>query len=128
MHCVSPGPVSSLSELNVLSSPRSLQTPLYTIHPPHTLACFSILLATRLLRIPLPDKWWILFDAEYDDLWACCGTVMTLWDDWKIGDKNWWDGDTADVGEEKRVRWERAWKLATSRKYVRKWVGKEQEN
>jgi hypothetical protein len=53
---------------------------------------------------------------------------MTLWDDWKIGDKNWWDGDTADVGEEKRVRWERAWKLATSRKYVRKWVGKEQEN
>lgn len=57
-------------------------TPAYALHPPHTLACASILLSTRLLRIALPQGWERLFDAEWDDVWGVAGLVMVLWRDW----------------------------------------------
>ncbi len=64
---------------------------------------------------------------------------MRLWDDWKVGGRDWWDemrevegeeeeGDVVEEEEEeKKVRWERAWKLAGSRRYVRRWLEKEKE-
>jgi hypothetical protein len=98
-----------------------LLTPLYTIHPPNTLACAAILLTTRLKRIPLPADWFILFDVTWDDIWSICGAVMTLWNDWGIS------GSAGDVGDlEQRVakenRWRRSWILAQSRRAVRRWV------
>ncbi|ADV22622.1 cyclin-dependent protein kinase regulator [Cryptococcus gattii E566] len=106
-----------------------LLTPLYAIHPPHTIACISILLTTRLLRIPLPPKWYLLFDVSYDEIWSGCGVVMRLWNDWGLDRPR---GDTkisirAPNEEEegkkgKESRWRRAWVLAQSRKAVRRWV------
>ena len=95
----------------------SLQTPVYAHYPPTTIACFSILLATRLLTIPLPDSWWLLFDADYDDMWTACGHVTRLWRDWSRGD----DGRSA-VDTIREARWRRGWKLSVSRKYVRRYV------
>ncbi|KAE8542624.1 hypothetical protein D1P53_001405 [Cryptococcus gattii VGV] len=106
-----------------------LLTPLYAIHPPHTIACISILLTTRLLRIPLPPKWYLLFDVSYDEIWSGCGVIMRLWNDWGLDRPR---GDTeisirAPNDEEegkkgKESRWRRAWVLAQSRKAVRRWV------
>lgn len=80
------------------------------------------------MRIPLPDNWWTLFDAEYDDLWDCCGTVMRLWDDWGVRDQR----DKSDIGKTslhdalaKEERWNRAWKLASSKRAVRAFVAEE---
>lgn len=103
-----------------------LLTPLYAIHAPNTLACASILLTTRLLRIPLPKDWYILFDVDYEDIWSCCGTIMRLWSDWEI----WTQGGVAKrhsaESKESRMarenRWRRAWILAESRRAVRRWV------
>lgn len=112
-----------------------LLTPLYAIHPANTLACASILLTTRLKRIPLPKEWYILFDVAWDDIWACCGTVMTLWNDWSIGPVTPTPTSTSILspGQQehgaqdhkqraKEDRWRRSWILAESKRAVRKWV------
>ena len=104
----------------------SLLTPLYAIHPPHTLAVACILLTIRLLRIPLPAEWYLLFDVEWDDIWSCCGTAMRLWDDWGLFKQNGTTGSLKKDSVESRMkredRWRRAWILAESRKAVRRWV------
>ncbi|WWC90748.1 uncharacterized protein L201_005685 [Kwoniella dendrophila CBS 6074] len=104
-----------------------LLTPIYAIHPPHTLACASILLTTRLLRIPLPEDWYILFDTTYDDIWSCCGYVMHVYNDWGIEKPKGAITSFKLEGndEEQKVkenRWRRAWVLAQSRKAVRRWL------
>lgn len=101
-----------------------LLTPLYTIHPPNTLACAAILLTTRLKQITLPLDWHILFDVVWDDIWSCCGAVMTLWNDWGMGSSDRSGVDKEDVGKrlEKENRWRRSWILAQSRRAVRRWV------
>jgi hypothetical protein len=99
----------------------SLLTPLYAIHPPHTLACASILLATRLLRIALPTNWYILFDAEWEDIWSCSGTVMVLWDSWGMQ-----RGGASRLGKDEQIarenRWRRSWILMEDRKGVKRWL------
>ena len=108
-------------------------TPLYAIHPPHTLAVASIFLTTRLLRIPLPDDWYILFDTTYEEMTHCAGTVMRLYHDWGVkappghpasllsaeeaSTGSWEAGRKAREG-----RWRRAWIMAQSRKAVRRWI------
>ncbi|WVO17750.1 hypothetical protein L204_105448 [Cryptococcus depauperatus] len=103
-----------------------LLTPLYAIHPPHTLACISILLTTRLLHIPLPPKWYLLFDVSFDEIWTACGFVMKLWDQWGLDRPTDVLGQKPGTAEErigaKDARWRRAWILAQSRKAVRRWV------
>nr|XP_019011439.1 cyclin-dependent protein kinase regulator [Kwoniella pini CBS 10737]OCF50220.1 cyclin-dependent protein kinase regulator [Kwoniella pini CBS 10737] len=103
-----------------------LLTSMYVIHPPHTLACASILLATRLLRIPLPSEWYILFDAEYDDMWTCCCHVMKLYSDWGLDKLQGSDSsglaDSDERQKGKENRWRRAWVLAQSKKAVRRWL------
>ena len=60
-----------------------LQTPVYALYPVPTIVCAAILLATRHLRIPLPSQppncWWILFDAEWEDVWSVAGHIMQLY-------------------------------------------------
>ncbi|VDC00872.1 unnamed protein product [Peniophora sp. CBMAI 1063] len=57
----------------------ALQTPVYALYPVPTIVCAAILLTSRFLSIPLPDAWWELFDAEYDDVWSVCGWTMRLY-------------------------------------------------
>lgn len=104
-----------MDHANSHSAPDSLQTPVYTHHPPPTLACFSIHLAARLRGIPLPDQWWVLFDAELDDMVACCGWVMGLW-------KRWGDGAGGEGEGNARERWAVTVKMASSRHYVRSYI------
>ncbi|KZV75783.1 cyclin-like protein [Peniophora sp. CONT] len=59
----------------------SLQTPVYALYPVPTIVCASILLTSRFLNIPLPDGWWELFDAEFEDVWSVCGWTMRLYRD-----------------------------------------------
>ena len=101
---------------------RRLQTPIYAHYPPPTIACFSILLSTRLLRIPLPEDWWILFDADYDDMWIACGYITRLWKLWGRAESgnDHFEGEAEDGLKE--ARWRRAWQLSVSRKYVRRYV------
>jgi hypothetical protein len=99
-----------------------LLTPLYTIHPPNTLACAAILLTTRLKRIPLPADWYILFDVAWDDIWSICGAVMTLWNDWGISVSTGDEIKEKKERLEKENRWRRSWILAQSRRAVRRWV------
>lgn len=110
----------------------SLLTPLHAQHPTHVIAVTSILLATRLRQIPLPEGWYLLFDVVWDDIAPCCGVIMALWRDWgcsPLGKSSGLDGlggaegDDAEETEQRRQdRWRRAWVLAESRKAVRKWV------
>ncbi|RSH78589.1 uncharacterized protein EHS24_002317 [Apiotrichum porosum] len=92
----------------------ALLTPLYAQQPTHVLAVMSILLATRLRRIPLPEGWYLLFDVTWDDIWPCCGTVMQLWRDWGLGDysdDSNGSGNTDTNEDEQRAkedRWRRA--------------------
>ncbi|WVR07480.1 hypothetical protein IAU60_004522 [Kwoniella sp. DSM 27419] len=101
-----------------------LLTPAYAIHPPHTLACASILLATRQLRIPLPDGWHILFDAEWDDIWSCCGHVMSVWSRWAPDPPGKSARDDTQhhggLSMRKDVRWTATWVTAKSRHEVRR--------
>jgi hypothetical protein len=112
---------------------HSLQTPIYTHHQPQTLACFAIHLSTRLHGIPLPDKWWILFDADEADMEACCGWVLRLWDRWggaSQGSSGIGKVENEDAAQQKEeeeaqcARWMRTWKMATSRHYVKGFVDK----
>jgi len=118
-------PTSSIKDFYLML--YSLLTPLYAVHPPHTLAVASILLTTRLLRILLPAEWYLLFDVEWDEIWSCCGAVMRVWDDWGLGRHKGVISGARRGGLEERMkrenRWRRAWILAESRKAVRRWVG-----
>lgn len=116
----------SLTRIPLLKYAR-LQTPIYTHYPPPTIACFSILLATRTCQIPLPDNWWILFDADWDDMWVCCGFVKKLWRDWGVVvERRCGEMDTnraaKGLSSIKEARWRRGWQLATSRKLVRRYI------
>ncbi|WVQ82001.1 hypothetical protein IAT38_004128 [Cryptococcus sp. DSM 104549] len=108
-----------------------LLTPLYAVHPPHTLACASILITSRLRHVPLPPQWYLLFDVTYDDIWPACGAVMTLWNDWgmdyprgavKREESGVSEEDKEEERKGKETRWRRAWVLAQGRKAVRRWV------
>jgi hypothetical protein len=83
-------------------------------------------------------------------MWVACGYVMRLWRDWGRGDGVGGNNESSqgngtsgtggtgldqsqvregvfdeqkEAGEEnKEARWRRAWKLAISRKYVRRYV------
>ncbi|EJD44108.1 cyclin-like protein [Auricularia subglabra TFB-10046 SS5] len=57
----------------------SLQTPAFALYPLSTVVCACILLTVRHLAIPLPAQWWILFDAEWEDVHAVAGTIMRLY-------------------------------------------------
>ncbi|KAL5490227.1 hypothetical protein ACEPAI_5060 [Sanghuangporus weigelae] len=61
----------------------ALQTPVYALYPVPTIVCAAILLATRHLRISLPSQppncWWVLFDAEWEDVWSVAGYIMRLY-------------------------------------------------
>jgi cyclin L len=56
-----------------------LQTPVYAIYSVPTIVCAAILLTIRHLGIPLPDGWWDLFDAEWEDVWTVSGHIMRLY-------------------------------------------------
>ena len=56
-----------------------LHTPVYALYPVPTIVCATILLTSRQLAIPLPDLWWELFDAEWEDVWAVAGSIMRLY-------------------------------------------------
>ncbi|ODO06633.1 hypothetical protein I350_03991 [Cryptococcus amylolentus CBS 6273] len=108
-----------------------LLTPLYAIRPPHTLACISILLATRLSRLPLPARWYLLFDVSLQEITSGCGVVMKLWHEWGLNTRHGLatpkaegEGDKAEQDRRRRneARWRRAWVLAQSRKAVRRWL------
>ncbi|WRT68355.1 uncharacterized protein IL334_005331 [Kwoniella shivajii] len=111
-----------------------LLTPMYAIHPPHTLACASILLSTRLLRIPLPEGWYILFDTTFDDIWSCSGHVMKVYNGWGIGTPRGTTNSGFHMSQHdeertgKENRWRRAWVLAQSRKAVRRWLEEREKN
>jgi hypothetical protein len=109
-------------------------TPLYAIHPRHTLAVAAILLTTRLLRIPLPHDWFLLFDTSEEEIMNCAGTIMVLYDQWGVKQppgrpktdemaKMWEDGREAREG-----RWRRVWILSQSRKAVRRWLDESEKS
>lgn len=113
---------------------------MYAIHPAYVLACASILLTTRLLRIPLPSEWYLLFDVELDDILGVAGWAMRLWHDWGIGPvvggtngigaldlgggaRGGKDGEGQAGRREKENRWRRGWVLGQGKRAVRRWVG-----
>ncbi|KAI9637365.1 cyclin-dependent protein kinase regulator [Dioszegia hungarica] len=101
-----------------------LLSPVYAIHPAYVLACASILLTTRLLRIPLPSEWYLLFDVELDDILGVAGWAMRLWHDWGIGPVvGGKDGEGQAGRREKENRWRRGWVLGQGKRAVRRWVG-----
>jgi hypothetical protein len=52
---------------------------LYTLYPVPTIVSAAILLTTRHLSVSLPDNWWELFDADWEDVWSACGRIMRLY-------------------------------------------------
>ncbi|KAF8919660.1 cyclin-like protein [Mucidula mucida] len=67
----------------------AMQTPVYTLYQVPTIVSAAILLTSRHMQIPLPDRWWVLFDAEWEDVWTVCGFITTLYhaepcQDWKV--------------------------------------------
>ncbi|KIY63942.1 cyclin-like protein [Cylindrobasidium torrendii FP15055 ss-10] len=57
----------------------AMQTTVYTVYQIPTIVSAAILLTTRFLGIALPDAWWVLFDAEWEDIWSVCGHIMHLY-------------------------------------------------
>ncbi|KAJ3982746.1 cyclin-like protein [Lentinula detonsa] len=61
----------------------ALQTPVYVIYQVPTIVCAAIYLSTRYYQIALPslppNRWWELFDADWEDLWSVCGYIMRLY-------------------------------------------------
>ncbi|KZT11417.1 cyclin-like protein [Laetiporus sulphureus 93-53] len=61
----------------------AMQTPVYALYSVPTIVSAAILLTTRHLGIPLPsspsNRWWELFDAEWEDVWSVCGYIMRLY-------------------------------------------------
>jgi cyclin L len=52
-----------------------------------TIVSAAILLTVRHLGLSLPDLWWELFDAEWEDLWSVCGSIMRLYRDRPIAER-----------------------------------------
>lgn len=57
----------------------AFQTPVYALFPISTIICASILLCARFFSIPLPEKWYEVFDAEWEDMWSVAGYIMRLY-------------------------------------------------
>ncbi|KAF7322571.1 Cyclin-like protein [Mycena chlorophos] len=57
----------------------ALQTPVYALYSIPTVVSAAILLAVRHLGVSLPDRWWVLFDAEWEDVWSVAGWIMRLY-------------------------------------------------
>ncbi|KAG7452838.1 cyclin-like protein [Guyanagaster necrorhizus] len=57
----------------------ALQSPVYALYQVPTIVSAAILLTSRFLAIRLPDAWWKLFDAEWEDVWSVCGYIMRLY-------------------------------------------------
>jgi len=74
----------------------------YALFPFPTLACASILIATRFRAIPLPEGWNELFDVEYEDMVAVSGSVLRLYRERSEEDKRRWT--SLAVGGKKAVR------------------------
>ncbi|KDQ10164.1 hypothetical protein BOTBODRAFT_116159 [Botryobasidium botryosum FD-172 SS1] len=83
----------------------ALQTPVYALYPIPTIACAAILLTTRTLSLPLPAGWYLLFDAELEDMMSICGMIMRLY---------------RDRPESERARWVRL--AVGGKREVRKWL------
>jgi cyclin L len=66
----------------------SLRTPVFALYQVPTIVSATILLATRFLDYPLPDQWWVLFDADWDDVWSVCGYIMRLYRERTDEEKN----------------------------------------
>src|SRR5882762_3391700 len=68
-----------------------LQTPVYGLYAIPTIVSAAILLTTRHLHISLPSTlpncWWDLFDATWEDVWNVCGYVMRLYRDRGIDER-----------------------------------------
>jgi hypothetical protein len=56
-----------------------LQTPVYALHPVPTIVCTAILLTTRKLQLSLPESWWELFDAQWEDMESIMAQVTQLY-------------------------------------------------
>lgn len=52
---------------------------MYALYAVPTIVSAAILLTTRHLNLPLPNGWWELFDAEWEDVWSVCGYIMRLY-------------------------------------------------
>ncbi|KAL0947378.1 hypothetical protein HGRIS_013494 [Hohenbuehelia grisea] len=65
----------------------ALQTAVYALYPVPTIVSAAILLAIRHLNISLPNLWWELFDAAWEDVWSVCGHIMRLYRDRTAEDK-----------------------------------------
>lgn len=56
-----------------------LQTAAYVQYQTPTMVSAAILLTVRDVGIGLPSGWWVLFDAEWEDMWSVCGHIMRLY-------------------------------------------------
>jgi len=60
-----------------------LQTPVYALYPPATIATACIFLTCRQLQVSLPSNpahpWWELFDSELEDIMSICGYIQRLY-------------------------------------------------
>ena len=63
----------------------SLQTSLPALFPPPPLAAAALLYATRQEKIPLPDRWWELFDVRWDDMVVIVGILEHHWESQRDG-------------------------------------------
>ncbi len=75
---------------------------MYALFPFPTLACASILIATRVRAIPLPEGWHELFDIEYEDMLAVSDCILRLYRERSEEDKTRWM--LLAVGGKKAVR------------------------
>lgn len=61
----------------------SLQTPVYALYPPATIATAVIFLTCRQLQVSLPSDpehpWWELFDSDLEDIMSICGYIQRLY-------------------------------------------------
>jgi hypothetical protein len=64
-----------------------LHTPVYALYPVPTIVCATILLTIRQLAIPLPDLWWGIFDAEWEDIWVVAANIMRLYRPQDLSDR-----------------------------------------
>lgn len=64
----------------------SLQTVLPALFAPSPLAAAALLYATRTDKIPLPDRWWELFDVQWEDMVVIVGVMEKHWERLKSGE------------------------------------------
>ncbi|KAG8932168.1 hypothetical protein FRC02_001585 [Tulasnella sp. 418] len=70
----------------------ALQTPVYAVYPPSTIAAACIFLTCRQLAVSLPSEadqpWWELFDANLEDIMSICGYIQRLYRPRTEGEKD----------------------------------------